>query len=99
MQRVLLVLLGAILIVAGTFPASLQEQHGSTFTLGLRSSPLAHFRTTEVDEVDANGSRHHELTRDWAFEFLSLSTGLVVAGIFLVVRGASRMRATTPPAA
>jgi len=83
MRRLVFVVLGVALFATGAFPSDVPEPNGHTFYLGLRSSPLAHFKTTETHEVSEKVTRH-QLNHEWAIQFMSLSCVSLVAGIVLL---------------
>ena len=99
MRRFALVVLGTGLFAIGAFPTDVPEPNGHTLYLGVQRSPLARFRSTEIHEVDANGTRRHEKKSEWAVQFTSLSFGSLLAGIVLLCLAARPRRAPAPTAA
>jgi asparagine N-glycosylation enzyme membrane subunit Stt3 len=98
MKRFALAVLGIALFAIGVFPSDVREPSGHTLYLGVLGSPLAHFRTTEIHEVTATVTRH-ELSHEWAIEFMSLSFVSFVAGIVLICIAAKPKRAAETTAA
>lgn len=98
MLRIALAVPGVALFAIGVFPSNVPEPNGHTLYLGVLGSPLAHFRTVEIHEVTATVTRH-ELSHEWAIEFMSLSFVSFVAGIVLICIAAKPQRAAETPAA
>lgn len=92
MRRVAFVVLGVAFFAIGAFPSDVPEPNGRTIYLGMLRSPLAHFRTTAIHEVSDKVTRH-ELSHEWAIQFMSLSCVSLVAGIVLLYLAARPPRA------
>ena len=92
MLRGILGVLGAGLIVCGVFPSDVPHPNGHVFYLGWAGSPLLRSETIEEHRVEASGSTYHNLSHSWAIEFLSVSMGLVAAGVGLIVLAARTRR-------
>ncbi|HZN38597.1 MAG TPA: hypothetical protein VFD82_07325 [Planctomycetota bacterium] len=98
MRRLALVVLGVVLFAIGAFPTDVPEPNGHTLYLGVLGTPLARFRSIEIHEVTASVTRH-ELSHEWAIQFMSLSFVSLVAGIVLICIAVRPRRAPATTAA
>ena len=98
MRRFVHAALGIALFAIGVFPREVPEPNGHTFYLGVPGSPLAHFRTIEIHEVTGTVARH-QLSHEWAIQFMSLSFLSLVAGVVLIYLAAKPPPAPEPAAA
>ena len=98
MPRSALVVLGTVLFAIGAFPTDVPEPNGHTLYLGVQRSPLARFRSIEIHEVTADGTRH-ESSHQWAVQFTSVSFVSLVLGIVLICIAARPRRAAQTAAA